>query len=60
MTEREREIVSGEADVGDKYRYETISRVRGRIKEIVPKDLEAMEEHGGLAEDLREVVCDEG
>ena len=59
LTDREREIVSGSADdVSDKYRYETISRIRARIHKL-EEDIEALEEHGELADDLREVVCDE-
>jgi hypothetical protein len=59
LTEREREIVSGEAgDVSDSYRYQTISRVRKRMEQL-EQDLEAMEEHGELAEELREKVCEE-
>jgi len=59
LTEREREIVSGEADdVSDSYRYQTISRVRKRMENL-EADLEAMEQHGGLAEELRKKVCEE-
>jgi len=57
LTEREREIVSGEADdVSDDYRYQTISRIRSRLQRL-EEDIEAMEAHGGLADDLREIVC---
>lgn len=56
LTEREREIISGEADVSDEYRYQTVSRVRRRLNEM-EKDLEAMEAHGELAAELRELVC---
>ena len=57
LTEREREIIAGEADdVTDDYRYQTISRVRKRLERI-DKDIEAMEKHGELANELREKVC---
>lgn len=56
LTEREREIISGEADVTDAYRYNTVSRVRARLP-LLAKDLEALEAHGDLADELREVVC---
>lgn len=57
LTEREREIVSGEADdVSDEYRYQTVSRVRKRIRRL-EGDLEALEAHGDLGDELREVVC---
>jgi hypothetical protein len=56
LTDREREIISGEADVDDPYRYQTISRVRQRFSRL-EGDLKAMEKHGGLADEVREIVC---
>lgn len=56
LTDREREIVSGEADVEDEYRYQTISRIRQRFSRL-DGDLGAMEDHGELASEFREVVC---
>ena len=56
LTDREREIVAGEADVDDPYRYQTISRVRQRFSRL-EEDLEAMEKHGELANEVREIVC---
>lgn len=56
LTDREREIVSGEANVDDPYRYQTISRVRQRFSRL-KGDLEAMEKHGELADEVREIVC---
>lgn len=58
LTDREREIVAGEADVDDPYRYQTISRVRKRFSRL-EGDLEAMEKHGEIADEVREIVCDE-
>jgi len=58
LTDREREIVAGEADVDDPYRYQTISRVRQRFSRL-EGDLEAMEKHGELADEVREIVCGE-
>lgn len=57
LTDREREIIAGEADVTDEYRYQTISRVRARFQRL-DGDLEALEAHGELAEDLREIICE--
>ena len=57
LTDREREIIAGDADVSDSYRYQTISRVRNRFERLAG-DLDALESHGGLLEELREVVCD--
>jgi len=56
LTDREREIVAGEADVDDPYRYQTISRVRQRFSRL-EGDLEAMEKHGELADEVREIIC---
>jgi len=58
LTDREREIVSSEADVDDPYRYQTISRVRQRFSQL-EDDLEAMEKHGELADEVREIICTE-
>ena len=56
LTDREREIVAGNADVSDDYRYQTISRVRSRFKRL-DGDMDALGEHGDLLEELQEVVC---
>jgi len=59
LTDREREIIAGDADVTDDYRYQTISRVRSRFQRL-EGDIEALEAHGELADELREVVCEDG
>lgn len=60
ITDTERERISGEADVSDSKRYQAISRVRRRIREELPKELELLEEHHPkLLEELREAVCEE-
>jgi hypothetical protein len=60
LTERERDIVSGDADdeISDEYRYQTVSRVRSRLQRL-EDDIEALEAHGDLADELREIVCDD-
>lgn len=58
LTDREREIISGEADVSESYYYRVVTRVRDKI-EGVERDLEALEAHDSLADELREVVCPE-
>ena len=59
LTDREREIIKGEADVSDDYRYRVASRIRNKI-ERVDGDISILEEHrADLLEELREVVCDE-
>lgn len=57
LTDREREIVAGDADVSDSYRYQTTSRVRKRFERL-DGDLDALEAHGDLLDELREEVCD--
>ena len=57
LTEREREIISGAADdVTDEYRYQTVSRVRSRLQRL-NGDIEALEAHDTLANELRDIVC---
>jgi hypothetical protein len=56
LTDREREIITGEADVEDSYRYQTISRVRSRFDRL-EEDLAVFRDHGDLLEELRAVVC---
>lgn len=59
LTDREREIVAGEADdVTDEYRYQTISRIRARFTRL-DDDLEALAKHGDLLDELRDVVCED-
>lgn len=59
LTDREREIVSGEADdVSDSYRYQTISRVRRRFRRL-EADMSALDAHGKLGAEVRAAVCSE-
>lgn len=59
LTDREREIISGDADVSDSYRYQTISRIRARFDRLAG-DLQALESHESLADELRDEICDTG
>jgi len=45
LTDREREILAGEADVTDNYRYSVESRVRTRLKENLEADIEVIRTH---------------
>lgn len=57
MTTTDREYISGEADVDDAKRNQSVSRVRDRLNEL-KKDLELLEKHHPeLYEEAREVVC---
>jgi hypothetical protein len=59
LTEREREILRGDADVSDNYRYRVVSRVRTKIEHL-GEDVEVLAEtRSDLLEELRAVVCDE-
>lgn len=58
LTDREREIITGAADVTDEYRYQTVSRIRRRLKDRLTDDLDAMDRHGGLGDDVRDIVCE--
>jgi hypothetical protein len=56
LTAREREILSGEADVSDNYRYRVVTRVRKKIGRL-ERDLEVLDEgHPQLASELREAI----
>lgn len=58
LTPREREIITGEADVSDSYYYRVVSRIREKINQL-DDDLTVLEEnHAKLADELRETVCD--
>jgi hypothetical protein len=57
LTEREREIIEGDADVSDNYRYRVVSRIRTKI-ENVDEDVGILAKNReDLLEELREVVC---
>lgn len=59
LTEREKEVLAGDADVSDKYYYVVVTRVRNKI-EGLNDDLEFLDDHHeDLGRELREVVCDE-
>jgi hypothetical protein len=59
LTDREREIIKGEADVSDNYRYRVASRIRSKI-ERVDEDVDILETHReDLLEELQDAVCDD-
>ena len=58
LTNREQEIIEGDADVSDEYYYRVVSRIRNKI-ERVEEDVEILEENrSDLLEELRDVVCE--
>lgn len=59
LTDREREIIKGDAEVSDSYRYRVASRVRNKIEQM-EEDASILQEHrSDLLEELREAVCDD-
>lgn len=59
LTPREREIITGEADVSDSYYYRVVSRIREKINQL-DDDLTVLNEnHPQLADEMREAVCEE-
>jgi hypothetical protein len=59
LTDREREILKGDADVSDNYQYRVVSRIRTKI-ENVEEDTDILaESREDLLEELRDVVCDD-
>jgi hypothetical protein len=59
LTDREREILKGEADVSDNYRYKVESVTRQRVRAI-ERDAEVLREnYPKIFQELRDIVCKE-
>ncbi|MCL9817768.1 hypothetical protein [Natronocalculus amylovorans] len=59
MTKTDREQISNTSETEENKRYQAISRVRGRVQDELPKDLEVLaEHHPELLKELREIVCE--
>jgi hypothetical protein len=59
FTDREREILSGDADVKDNYRYKVESVARQRVEKAAD-DIDALREnYPELHEKLENLVCDD-
>lgn len=58
LTKREREILRGEDDVTEKYYGVVVTRARNKIERLAA-DIEALECHDSLADELRAVVCED-
>ena len=60
LTDREREILQGEANVSDGYRYRVVSRVRNKIERL-QRDREILEmSHPELAKEFHDAACSRG
>ena len=57
FTDREREILSGEADVSDNYRYKVESVARRRVRNIEGDVKVLRENYPEILEELQEIVC---
>ena len=58
LTDREREILAGEADVSDNYRYKVQSVTRQRVQGLVD-DVEVLRKHEPeIFSDLQEIICE--
>lgn len=59
LTETERQRIAGKEE-NEQRRHESISRVRRRIREELPQDVEILRQnHPTLFAELESVVCDE-
>lgn len=59
MTDTDREYISGDPEDQGK-RHQSVYRVRQRINDELPKEIEILREHRpDLLEELQEVVCEE-
>lgn len=59
MTETDREHITGESDPSQDQKDQAVYRVRQRIREELPEDIETLEEERpDVLRELREVVCE--
>lgn len=60
MTKTDRAYISEDGDPSETQLDQSVYRVRKRINEELPQDIEVLREHRpDLLEELREVVCKE-
>ena len=60
LTDRERELLRGDHDTDKKYVYQAVARVRNKIQDELPEDIEVIRQYDeDLLGDLQEVACDE-
>ena len=60
MTDTDRAYIADEGEPTKHQRQQSVSRVRNRIRNEIPRDIELLAEHRpDLLDELREVVCDE-
>lgn len=60
MTETDREHITGESDPSQDQKDQAVYRVRQRISEELPHDIQVLKEHRpDVLEELCKVVCEE-
>lgn len=59
LTDREREILRGDADVSDSYYYRVVSKVRKKIQRVEEDRDILAGYHDRLLAELEDAVCDE-
>jgi hypothetical protein len=60
LTETDREHITGQGNPSQDQKDQSVYRVRQRIREELPQDIEVLKENRpDVLEELREVVCDE-
>lgn len=60
LTDTDREYISESGDPTQSEKDQAVYRVRQRIHEELPRDIEILEEHRpDVLEELRDVVCDD-
>ena len=59
LTQTDRDQIANDVNENENKRYQAISRVRSRIQDELPQDVEVLRKHHpGLFEELRNVVCE--
>lgn len=60
MTNTDRGYISGSEEATDNQRHQAVYRVKSRITDELPQEIEILKEHRpDLLEELRNVVCEE-
>lgn len=60
LTDSERELLSAEDLEDENRRYQAVSRVRNKVEDELPRDVEILSEHHPqLLSELRGVVCED-
>ena len=58
LTDREREILAGEVNVSDNYRYKVESVTRQRVRQVEQDVVVLREHYPEIFAELHDIVCD--